>query len=268
MKFPFDLLKSKTPVLNNLSTADRKSKYIACFGNTKHLELLVQFTELETLWLSGVNDKQLSKVSELTSIETLIIHDLRTSDLSQLVKFPSVKTLLIWGNTKATSLFGLTNLSRLSILGLEHFPKIRDVKEISDINNLKMLCLTGSVDTALKIESLSPLGILKQLKLLHITNLRVSDESLDFITQLKELVELQVSNQFPTQEYAKLKGKCGYLRCTHFSPFISSSIKCEICGCAQVMVVGKRKPFICPSCKPDRLKKYQADFEALVARAT
>ena len=186
MEFPFEFTRAKTSVSENLSEISLDSEYIACFGKSKSLSDLDKFSSLKFLWLSGVNEKQTRQISKLESVETLVVHDLRTTTLALLKCFPSLKTLMIWGNTKTTKLAELASLQKLEVLGLEHFPKIRAIDEFSMLKGLKMLCLTGSIDTALKIETLEPLAKLQELELelLHITNLRVSDESLGFVKNL------------------------------------------------------------------------------------
>lgn len=268
MEFPFELTRAKTSVSDDLSEISLHAEYIACYGKSKSLSALDKFGELKFLWLSGVNEKQAQLLPELKSVETLVVHDLRTEALSLLNRFLNLKTLLIWGNTKTSNLAELASLQKLQVLGLEHFPKVRTIDEISLLKGLKMLCLTGSVDTALKIDTLEPLAKLQELELLHITNLRVSDESLGFVNKLGRLKELQVSNQFPTSEYAALKSKRPDIHCTHFVPYILGSLRCNKCGAGQAMVIGKRKPFVCPECNPEKLQKFKYDFEALVANAT
>lgn len=268
MKFPFELTRAKTSVSENLSEASLNSEYIACFGKSKSLTELDKFSDLKFLWLSGVNEKQAQLLPTLEPVETLVIHDLRTATLSLLKCFPNLKTLMIWGNTKATKLTELASLQKLEVLGLEHFPKVRAIDEISLLKGLKMLCLTGSVDTALKIDTLDPLEKLQELELLYITNLKVSDESLGFVKRLRSLKELQVSNQFPTSEYAALVSARPDVECTHFAPYILGSLECSKCGAGQAMVIGKRKPFVCPECNPAKLQKYKREFEALIANAT
>ena len=268
MQFPFDLTKAKTKVSDDLLEISLGSEYIACFGAAKNIATLESFSNLKSLWLSGVNEKHAQRIPTLASVKTLIIHDLRTSTLSLIERFPNLETLLIWGNTKVTKLTELPSLKRLRVLGLEHFPKVRNIDEISLLKGLKMLCLTGSVDTALKFDTLAPLAKLKELELLHITNLDVHDESLEFVKELAALRKLHVSNQFPTIEYAALKSQCSHVRCNLFVPYIQGGVKCNKCGALKVMVVGKRKPFVCPACNPDKLKKYEVEFETLVENTT
>lgn len=267
MQFPFELTRAKTSVSEDLSELSLHSEYIACFGKCKSLAELDKFSDLRFLWLSGVNEKQAQLLPKLERVETLVVHDLRTATLALLKCFPNIKTLMICGNTKTSKLTELASLKKLEVLGLEHFPKVSAIDEISLLKNLKMLCLTGSVDTALKIDTLEPLTKLQELELLHITNLKVSDESLGFVRKLSSLKELQVSNQFPTAEYAALKSKRPDVQCTHFVPYIMSRSACSKCGAGQVMVIGKGKPFVCPECNPGKLQKYKCDFEALVANA-
>ena len=90
----------------------------------------------------------------------------------------------------------------------------------------------------------------------------MEDESLEPIAELKELQELSISNQFPTKEYAKLSVALPNTKCDKFEAYVHlpSSI-----GDKDIMVVGKRKPFLNSNSKVDmkRLEKYQEQFKLL-----
>ena len=74
MEFPFELTRAKTSVSENLSEVSLDSEYIACFGKSKSLAELDKFSDLNFLWLSGVNEKQAQLLPKLESVETLVIH--------------------------------------------------------------------------------------------------------------------------------------------------------------------------------------------------
>lgn len=91
-------------------------------------------------------------------------------------------------------------------------------------------------------------------------NNRVLDESLEPISTLNGLQELEISNQFPTKEYARLSVSLPHTVCEKFEPYVSLSQ--TIYG-NDVMVVGKRKPLLNSTHDKLKLEKYEEQFKAL-----
>ncbi len=60
-----------------------------------------------------------------------------------------------------------------------------------------------------------------------LTNINVDDQSLEPLSQLHVLETLEISNQFPLEEYAKLSVELSQTECKMFSPYIklNSSIR-------------------------------------------
>ncbi|MES9719726.1 leucine-rich repeat domain-containing protein, partial [Bacillus altitudinis] len=106
---------------------------------------------------------------------------------------------------------------------------------------------------------LQPLRYLKNLKYLCLSNIKVKDESLEPISALEGLKELDISNQFPTEEYARLSVTLPNTKCDRFAPyiFLSSPIVDK-----DVMVIGKRKPKLNSKVDGKKLQKYEEQFKA------
>jgi hypothetical protein len=69
-----------------------------------------------------------------------------------------------------------------------------------------------------------------------------------------------VSNQFPTEDYAYLAVELPNVICEMFQPYIKLNQKIND---LDIMVTGKRKPFLNSKADTDRILKYEKAFEKL-----
>ena len=72
--------------------------------------------------------------------------------------------------------------------------------------------------------------------------------------------EMRVSDLGPLADYAYLAARLPQVECDMFAPFVPLG---QAIGGSDVMVVGKRKPFLNASRDADRLARYVRDFERL-----
>ncbi|EJR54011.1 hypothetical protein IIM_02268 [Bacillus cereus VD107] len=107
---------------------------------------------------------------------------------------------------------------------------------------------------------MEPLKHLSNLKYLFLSNINAKDESLEPVSQLTVLQELVISNQFPTEEYARLSVTLPNTQCEYFRPFIHLSSPIDD---KDIMVIGKRKQFLNSKVDMKRLKKYEEQFKLL-----
>ncbi|MCJ1908965.1 hypothetical protein [Planococcus ruber] len=94
---------------------------------------------------------------------------------------------------------------------------------------------------------------------LGLSNIKVANESLQPLAELKGLKELAISNQFSTEEFAKLSVALPNTTCDKFSPFVRVVLPDGL----DLMVVGKRKPFLNSTNDSAKMKKYEERFRAL-----
>lgn len=136
---------------------------------------------------------------------------------------------------------------------------LNDIEPLQYCQTLNKLELSGGIGNALKINTLDPLKQLVNLKYLSLTNIRVKDGSLEPVTCLKNLLEIKISNQFPTEEYAKLSVALPETKCDYFHPYVK--LNDSIDG-KDIMVIGKRKPFLNAILDIKKLEKYDEQFKA------
>ena len=93
-----------------------------------------------------------------------------------------------------------------------------------------------------------------------LSNIKLKDESLEPIASLRNLEELHLSNQFPTEEFAKLSVKIPQTKCDYFQSFVH--LENPIDG-KDIMVIGKRKPILNSIKDSEKLRKYEKQFQTL-----
>ncbi|MGE7768851.1 leucine-rich repeat domain-containing protein [Peribacillus sp. NPDC096540] len=245
--------------VDDLSDVDDSSTELLIQGKTKNIEKLKSFSKLIKLWIYTVNQNEFNTILSLVNPKMLHIYEMRVEDLSIIGSLKDVEVMSLDWNLKATCLWDLSKNSSLKSLSIKDFSKLNDISAIQNSTSLELLDLSGGESKDLKLNNLQPLKYLRNLKYLGLSNIKVQDESLEPICGLKELQELEISNQFPTEEYAKLSVAIPNTKCDKFKPYVhlSSPIEEE-----DVMVVGKRKPFLNSKVNLQRLQKYEEQFKA------
>lgn len=164
--------------------------------------------------------------------------------------------------SKVTDLEPLRYLDRLELLSLEDIPKVRSIEPVAHLSRLVALDFSGGMWNKNRAETLEPIGRLPVLEELYLTNLRVDSGGLRPLARCRALRRLRLSNQFPTEDYAYLAAKLPVVECEMFAPCLPMGYKI---GDKDVMVVGKRKPFLNATADAERMARYARDFERMKA---
>ncbi|MBM7618653.1 hypothetical protein JOC95_000495 [Bacillus tianshenii] len=244
--------------VNDLADIDENPTELLIRGKTKNIERLKSFSNLTKLWIYTVNQKEFNTILSLVNPKMLHMYELRVEDLSIMSSLKEVEVLALEWNTKAQSLWDLSKNTSLKSLSITDFSKLNDITPLQKNTGLELLQLSGGIWNSLDLNSLQPLRYLKNLKYLGLSNIKVKDESLEPISELEGLKELEISNQFPTEEYARLSVTLPNTKCDCFEPYIFLSSPIED---KDVMVVGKRKPFLNSKVDVKKLQKYEEQFK-------
>ena len=102
-----------------------------------------------------------------------------------------------------------------------------------------------------------------RLRGLSLKTIRVKDQSLAPAAKLKDLQALEPSNQFLTEEYARLSVALPHIQCPHLSPYFDIFAGK---GTNQVMVTGKGKPVLTRPKDAERLQRYVQQFHKMQER--
>jgi hypothetical protein len=249
-------------VMDDLASEAGAPTRLAITGKTANLDRLAQWSSLEALWVFEVNEAQLGKIIPLVDPQYLQIDGMRVADLSVLASLRRLIGLEIRWNTKAADISVVGNFTGLRLLALSHCPKVRDLTPIAALKDLEILELTGGMWSTFRPETLEPLRHLEKLAAISLKNIRVGDQSLQPLGGLKSLAHLEISNQFPTEEFARLSVALPDVECEKFAPYVDLR---KSNPNFNVMVTGKGKPFLKLPDDKDRLARYVARFRQLQA---
>jgi hypothetical protein len=248
--------------IEDLANLDGAESRVCIKGTTRNLRRLAELTSLEVLWAGDVNEAQFAGIVESIDPLYLSFDGLRAAELSPLGRLSRLQALEVRWNTKVSDISFLERLTGLRLLALSHCPKVHDLGPIAALRNLEVLDLSGGMWSTFKPDTLKPLAGLDKLRGLSLKAIRVADRSLEPVAQLKGLRKLELSNQFPTEEYARLSVALPQVECTHFVPYFEVNFGRG----RQVMVTGSGKPVLTLPRDQARLDGYVERFRAAQTR--
>lgn len=247
-------------VSNDLGPGDGRRPRV--FLDGRELDLAAMPGELrgERASVIGAHGTALGDILARLDVETLGICDSRADDFSALTGMPGLRRLDIRYTTRLCDVGFLVHLHRLEVLSLYDTPRLFDLAPVSGTKALLALDVSGGISAPNKVRTLAPLATLGALEVLRLTSLRVAEGGLRPLAGCAGLRSLDVSNQFETADYAYLSVMLPKVECSLFKAY--TDLGRDIGG-ADVMVTGKRKPFLNSTSDAARLEKYQKDFAAL-----
>jgi Leucine-rich repeat (LRR) protein len=245
---------------HDLNTEDVSTTVLFINGKTKNIQRLKSFTKLQKLWVYNTNQEQFNTIMTLVNPKMLQMVQMRVEDLTLLGSLSNIEILALDWNTKAKKLWEMTNNRALKSLSIKDFPKLDDNSLMQTCpKHLESLVLSSGEWNKLKISTLHSLEHLMNLNYVSLIGVHVKDESLKPISHLNGLKKLDIStNTFPTEEYARLSVALRKTECAAFQPYIHFS---PPIGDKDVLVVGKRKPFLNSKADVKRLQKYEDEYK-------
>jgi|JI10StandDraft_1071094.scaffolds.fasta_scaffold214317_1 hypothetical protein len=166
-----------------------------------------KLTTVKYLWFcSRVNQEMFEAACDMDNLEGLYIKWSGIKKIDSLLKLKNLKHLHIGSSGQVENIRVFRDINWLTTLSLEQLNNVTDFSDIAGMTNLQGLGIDGSIWTAQKIDTLQPIGQLRGLKYLTLTNTRTKDKSFDPILNLKELVRFNSSWNYPVTEFEKLKG--------------------------------------------------------------
>ena len=256
--------------LDDASKAPSDTRSIRLISGAEKLEKLPSYNNLKNLWCFDINEKKLGSICGCKSIESLYIENIKTENLDCLIALANLSILGLEGCSKVTSLEIFSRLRSLSGLAITHFKNVHDLRPLAELNSLRALGIAGSMWTRMQVDSFKPLEGLRNLELLHLTNIKAEDESLKPLGYLQNLKYLDIANFYPTSEFAWLSQKLKMTECIWFQPYIEMKhMECKKCdGATMVLLTGKRKPTLCSQCDKKALERHIHEWNELTEKAT
>ncbi|MCG8307482.1 MAG: hypothetical protein MI975_08830 [Cytophagales bacterium] len=239
----------------------RNSSEISILGKTKLPKVNDEKIGIKRLWVYGVNDKQIQDILSIIEPRELIVEECRIKNLSCLCLLKTTTVIVLKYNTKADDLWDFTQNHKLETLHIEDFPKITSIKEIVGSKSIKKLVLEGGRWKDMKLKSLKDLSKLTQLEYLRLMKIKVEDESLKPLRNLKGFKELELPNNFETKEYACLSNYLRETKCNRFKAFGVAKVFANNELVTDVELTGKRKLDLHSKRDKDKLEMYINEYE-------
>jgi hypothetical protein len=226
-----------------------------------------------TLRVSGLDQETFEQLVEQHGSRFSAIHFWkcpRVADLSPLENLSGLTHVAYFWNQRAARLWNLNRTPALRGLKVEDFNKLQTLDDLAAAQSLEELEVGDGIWVKNSVDSLDPLAGLSRLRRLTFTYRKVLDGRVSAVGQLQDLEYLQCpTNIFTSEQFAWLRARLPVAQGRVLSPVIR--FDAPLAGDddpfpKDVLVVGKRKPFLNSTKDADRIRRYEAEFERMVQR--
>jgi hypothetical protein len=193
----------------------------------------------------------------------------RIQDLSPLERLPQLRLVSFYWNQRADRLWDLSRTPNLTGLRLHDFTRLHDLSDLARGSSLIELDIGDAVWDSLVVDTLQPLGALPGLKSLQLSAKKIVDGRVEPLAELQQLERLRFSaKQFTTTQVAWLRARLPKsLESEALEPLRRYAKPLEYNGKKRdVLLTGKRKPFLSSVTDAARIDKHVAEFEGMVAQ--
>jgi Leucine-rich repeat (LRR) protein len=226
-----------------------------------NIDELINFPKAKELHITGLNQKDFDRFIDEYANNYEFINFFKCPGLRDLTRLSTLKTLKylsFYYNNKSDKLWDLSMNTSLRGLSLIDFRKITNLNELSISKSLKELHIAlGTLDRKAEIDSLNPIGQIKNLQYLSMYGFNIKDNDPTPLFNLKNLKELTLPHNYYEMEfYAKLAVKIPKVKCDCFKGYVEVD---DWGDGRTVSVVGKDGPKLKPT--SEKLKLYLQQFE-------
>jgi hypothetical protein len=192
----------------------------------------------------------------------------RIQDLSPLESLPHLRLVSFYWNQRADRLWDLGRTPDLTGLRFHDFTRLHDLGDLVRGSSLVELDFGDAVWDTLVVETLEPLASLPGLRSLKLSAKKIEDGRVEPLGHLQQLGSLAFSSkQFTMRQVAWLRARLPEsLVSEALEPLRRFAKPLTVDGKQRdVLLVGKRKPFLSSVEDEARIRKHVADFDGLVA---
>ncbi len=158
------------------------------------------------LWLSSrVSQPLFDAACEVPGLEGLWVKWSGVKNVDALEKADSLRYFHLGSSSGLVSLGPLASKRDLRWLGIENVKRVSSLDPIARLRRLEGLTVEGSMWSPQRIESLSPIGELTNLRYLGLANLRATDGTLRPLFKLSRLEEFVAAEWWNPAEVAELR---------------------------------------------------------------
>ncbi len=193
----------------------------------------------------------------------------RIADLTPLEGLPNLTHVAYYWNQRSHRLWNFARTPKLRGLWFQDFTRVHDLADLRTAISLEELEFGNAVWVRAIFDSLDPLTSLVNLKTLSLCAKRISDGRIQPLASLRQLQSLLFpANQFTTEQIAWLRARLpDSLESDRLEPtwkFGRSVAGADGKPVKNILVVGKRKPWLSSTADSSRIKRYVDDFWRMV----
>lgn len=193
----------------------------------------------------------------------------RIEDWGPLESLPHVRLVSVFWNQRASRLWDFARTPELRGLRLYDFTRLHDLADLARASSLVELEIGDAVWDSLVVTSLEPLAALSGLTSLSLSARRIEDGRVEPLGNLQQLEALSFpAKQFTMRQVAWLRARLPEsLVADALEPLRRYTKPLTYNGKDRdVLLVGKRKPFLNSVVDAERIRKHVAEFDRLVAQ--
>ncbi len=168
------------------------------------LTILPGLDQLKYIWTGEkVNQEFFEVLCQVKNLEGLWMKWTSITDLASIAKLTQLKHLFIGSSSKITDPMPLASLKNLVTLHTESLKKITDFSFLKQMKGLEGLIIEGDMWTPQTMDSLEPVGHLKNLRYFKLVGVKVLDKDISPVTKLKKLENLDLHDRWMKEDYEK-----------------------------------------------------------------
>ncbi|WP_371380946.1 hypothetical protein [Sporomusa aerivorans] len=220
------------------------------------------------IWISGLTQNTFEYFIETYGQQFKIIHFWKCpliADFKKLETLISIEYLIFFWNQRVTHLWDLSKNPKLRGLSFDDFTRMHTLEEIPLAPSLEELYFGDKIWNKYILDSLTPLSRAEKLKTLNFSAKKINDNDITPLARIMNLERLEfTSNLFSTEQIAWLTANTN-ITSSVLAPYKKLKYPLKTAGkIKDILVIGKRKPFLDSQEDKARLDKYEREFIDLV----
>jgi len=233
--------------------------------------------------------EEIDKINEFEKTEKIMVSGLRQDTFEYFIRTQAhkFKAIMFWKNKLVNDWSLLSTLKDIVFIGYFHNQRINELWDMSENIALEGLYICDftrlhslkGIEKAPKLERLSfgdavwNTSVLEDIKPLensvikefHFGGKKIENEDISIYTKMPKLEILDFrSNLYTTEQIAWLVAKLPNVQGYSLKPYIKFDR--EVFDMQDVLICGKRKPFLSSIQDSEKIEKYVSKFEKLVTQ--
>jgi len=249
---------------NNRHVNDKSEDLLRFLVKDNNIDELKNYPKVKQLHITGLKQKDFDYFVERYADDYDFIYFFKCpliKDLSKLSKLSNVKYISFYWNNKADRLWDMSKNKNLKGIFINDMSKLCNLKDIESGASLNEFHISGGMWKNAKIETLRPIGTLKNLEYLSLINIDILDNDITPLFYLEKLKILRLDERdFDSEIYASLAVNLEKTECDCFKGYVKND---PYGDGKDVWIVGKKKPRLNPIKDAEKIQKYICEFEEL-----